>query len=374
MRPVLFAAAVASITVLATAAEAQPMPRGPMSSPAPAARGGGHWQAPRPMPGSPVRPRWGGRVDGRWYAGVYAPGGWSAYRRPVRGWALPAYWFAPTFYINDYASYGLGAPPSGYSWTRYYDDAVLVDHGGRVYDSVSGIDWDRYDDGGYYEDDGGYAPEPMDGPGYAPPPPGAGYAPPPPPPIYDRERRSNGVGGALIGGGVGAVAGNLIAGRGNRLAGTLIGGAVGAVAGAVIDESSSRGRRVKMKKRKYPEPVYGGGYPAPYPAYGYPAGGYAPPPVVYAPPAEVVQQSYASGYDSAAYGYGTGAYTNVYYGPGTTTTVTVIPGQTTTTETEYVYEEAVRSVAARRTYAKKRAYRPRPKARICSCVCRVVCK
>lgn len=106
----------------------------------------------RPRPGGPSR--WGGHLGGRWQGGVHAPGGWKAYRRPSRGWVLPSYWYAPSFFISDYATYGLGAPPHGYNWSRYYDDAVLVDAHGRVYDSVNGVDWDRYDgDHGYDERD-----------------------------------------------------------------------------------------------------------------------------------------------------------------------------------------------------------------------------
>lgn len=138
---------------------------------------------PAPLP--PRAPRWGGRIDGRWEGGARAPGGWRAYRRPVRGWTLPRYWIAPNFVIADYAYYGLATPGYGYNWVRYYDDAVMVDGRGRVIETAGGIDWDRYD-GGYaqdYRDDrgdpryrrgapGGY-------PGY-----GADYAPPPPAVVY----------------------------------------------------------------------------------------------------------------------------------------------------------------------------------------------
>jgi len=55
--------------------------------------------------------------------------------------------------------------------------------------------------------------------------------------LFERCRRDNGVGGALIGGAIGGLAGNRIAGRGNRTAGTLIGAGVGAIAGTVIDQA-----------------------------------------------------------------------------------------------------------------------------------------
>lgn len=96
--------------------------------------------------------RWGPAVDGRWHAGWRAPGGWAAYRKPVRGQAIPQYWFAPAYYIGDYQRYGLVPPPFGLAWSRYYDDAVLIDGRGTVYDSVSGVDWGYYDDRGYAGD------------------------------------------------------------------------------------------------------------------------------------------------------------------------------------------------------------------------------
>ena len=89
----------------------------------------------------PRRDRWGGMRGGRWQGGWDAPGGWGAYRRPSRGWTLPGYWMSSNFHLPDYYDFGLSAPPSGYFWVRYYDDAVLVDSYGRVRDSVSGIAW-----------------------------------------------------------------------------------------------------------------------------------------------------------------------------------------------------------------------------------------
>jgi len=127
-------------------------------------------------------------VRGRWGPGWQAPGGWDGYRRPVRGWTLPSYWIGGGFWINDWSNWGLSSPPYGYNWIRYYDDAVLVDRSGRVWDSVSGVDWDGGD--GYYADDrygddydgDGYGAD-YDAPGYGMPdhagPPPSGYATPP---------------------------------------------------------------------------------------------------------------------------------------------------------------------------------------------------
>lgn len=159
-----------------------------------------HFSGPRRGGGG----RWGGSINGRWHGGVNAPGGWSSYRRPSRGWTLPPYWMGSSFHIPDYGSFGLGAPPYGYFWVRYYDDAVMVDSYGRVRDSVSGIGWDadadayagggygygyagaaasasasagaitpvdpdEYYDDDYYEDQGGYGAQYGMSGGYAPP-------------------------------------------------------------------------------------------------------------------------------------------------------------------------------------------------------------
>ena len=292
---------------------------------------GGNWNGNRWVGGA----RWGNRIGGRWHGGVQAPGGWAAYRQPYRGWSLPSYWFAPSFYMNDYAVYGLGAPPAGYTWTRYYDDAVLVDGRGRVYDSVGGLNWDRYEGGHAYDD--GYDARFDDGERYYADGADDAYGPQGPDGrVYDRRddgrrdrgRRDNGVGGAVIGGVLGGVAGNLIGGRGNRLGGTLIGAGVGAIAGAAIDQAEDRGRdRRRGRDLPPPPPPYAG---APY---GYPP---APPPPGHPP--VVVQHGggyHSGGYDTRVYtsgGYGYG-----YWG-GTTTTVTVMPTTTTTTETITVYD------------------------------------
>ena len=85
--------------------------------------------------------RWGYEIQGQWYGGVQAPGGWGAYRRLGRGQRMPNYWMQGSFGIPDYLSFGLAAPPRGYRWIRYYDDAVLIDDRGDVWDSVGGIAW-----------------------------------------------------------------------------------------------------------------------------------------------------------------------------------------------------------------------------------------
>lgn len=217
MRTFALAAISASILLAASPAGAQTMPaggRGPCCGGVPTGTSGGwnggtrwsggNWSGggvrPTPLP-QPIhnggRGRWGQRVNGYWYAGVQAPGGWGAYRQMRRGRVLPRYWISPSFYISDFGTYGLTAPGAGYYWTRYYNDAVLIDRYGRVYDTVGGIDWDRY--GGYDDGYAGYgdgypgpgygapepapaypAPAPGYGAGYPPPAAGPGYPPPGP--------------------------------------------------------------------------------------------------------------------------------------------------------------------------------------------------
>lgn len=139
--------------------------------------------------GTAKRPRWGGHEQGRWWAGGRAPGGWGAYRRPVRGWVLPPYWVQPDWIIADWAGYGLPRPIRGHGWSRYYDDAVLIDSRGEVYDTIGGVDWDGVDADGVdytWQDDGPVVAATRPGAPYAPPPRGGdrrtpvhdGHAPP----------------------------------------------------------------------------------------------------------------------------------------------------------------------------------------------------
>jgi hypothetical protein len=220
---------------------------------------------------------------------------------------VPAYWNAPRFYVGDWSNYGLAQPPQGYNWARYYDDAVLIDARGSVYDTTSNIDWDRAGGGGYVaadprayaRNDNVYA-SPSDR-GYVQP-----YADRPAP------RRDTGLGGAAIGAVAGGAAGNVIGGRGNRLGGTLIGAGVGAATGYAIDKAEDRGRRAP------PPPVrgYGAGYASP-PAYAAGADDYAPD---YAP--DYAAPSYAADYPPPRPSYDAG-----YSQPGR---YTVAPGGTWT--------------------------------------------
>ncbi|MEO5492961.1 MAG: RcnB family protein [Sphingomonas sp.] len=220
MRSLTIAAIVATMAFGGTAADAQRLgPRGqrpmpmPMPNPMPVPQGqpmprAGGWQGgqprtnPQPMPRPNQggwnggqwrggnngnwqrngRSRWGSRIGGFWWAGVQAPGGWNGYTRVKRGKRLPSYWVSPNYIISDWQLYGLGAPPAGYYWSRYYNDAVLIDQYGTVYDSTGNVDWDRYQGGYAYDEDnagaGGYAdypPPPQGGPGYGASYPAPGY-------------------------------------------------------------------------------------------------------------------------------------------------------------------------------------------------------
>jgi Ni/Co efflux regulator RcnB len=60
-------------------------------------------------------------------AGSYrAPQGYS-YRRWSWGQRLPAIYFGRDYWISDYSSYGLFAPPYGLVWVRFGPDALLID-------------------------------------------------------------------------------------------------------------------------------------------------------------------------------------------------------------------------------------------------------
>lgn len=188
-------------------------------------------------------------------------------------------------------------------------------HHGQV-----GGGWQGGYTGGYY---GGAA-----GPIYYPPMIGAPYptvvmtqpvvdAPPPPPPpqgyypnAYPQpdprwaemtERCAKvygdkGVGGALLGGVIGGVAGNRIAGKGDRVLGTVAGAAVGAVAGNVIDKAEDKSLRrecddyfASLPPQPYPGAPYPGGYPGYYP--GYAPYGYVMVPVMLPPQKPCVEKT-----------------------------------------------------------------------------------
>jgi Ni/Co efflux regulator RcnB len=63
----------------------------------------------------------------RYHWGAYnRPSGWYAHRW-VYGERLPHGWYGHDYWIGNYVSFGLIAPPDGYVWVRSGDDALLVD-------------------------------------------------------------------------------------------------------------------------------------------------------------------------------------------------------------------------------------------------------
>jgi Nickel/cobalt transporter regulator len=375
------------------------MPRPTMGMPHMGGHIGGMPKAGKPMHGRPMYHHGGfvGKRGGHGYMGKRFHGHqMNGYRRPFRGYALPSYWVQPSFYIPNYSYYGFAQPSAGYGWSRYYNDAVLTDRYGRVYDSVYDVNWDgygdryddRYDDDGYYDrDDRRYR--------------------------DSRRGGRSGIGGAIAGGAIGAIAGSAIAGRGERLAGGLIGGGLGAIAGTAIDQASRsdryrprRGRDI-ADDRAYPSVQYGGdpggrAYSGTYDRSAadggryngrwtgqwegqyesedgrvyngtyegtYDTGGASPHwssdddgaryPAPRPAPAPAPRLSYPGN------GYGWGYEPQV-------TTVTIQPQPvTTTTTTTYIEEEVYYTPVKKRYVAKRphKVWRPKPKPR---CVCKVV--
>lgn len=257
--------------------------------------------------------RWGPVVNGRWDAGNRAPGGWSAYRRPVRGWTLPHYWRDQRYRIADYLSFGLVAPPRGYYWVRYYDDAVLVDDGGRVWDSMGGISWTG-DDYAWSESSTASV--------------GAGYPPPPHRPIESVDPNAY-----------------------YREPGAYL-----------APEPGYDAEPIPAPRPSYPA----GGYAPPVVQ--------GPPAVqVQTVPARCAPACPGYSYGAQAGGYGaTTYYGGGYAYGGATTTVVVIPAAvattTTTTETySTTYVSAAKRVVRR---AAVRKWRPAPKPKCCVCICR----
>ena len=195
---------------------------------------------PMRMPPPMMQRDMSARPDGdRW---AHVPGGWSAYRAPSYGYRLPPHWMAPGHFIADYRANGLRQPGHGFGWSRYYDDMVLTDRWGRVYDwQDTRAGYDNYDDRGDYRGE-------------------------------RRRKNKSGIVGALIGGAIGALTGNVIAGAGSRLAGSLIGGGVGALAGQAIDQSSRHRGRERYRGDDDYGRMHGPHWQDDGPAYGYASG------------------------------------------------------------------------------------------------------
>lgn len=84
------------------------------------------------------------------------------YRRYALHAFLPALFLSSTWYLDDWAAYDLGPPPSAhFRWVRYGPDALLVDsYTGEVVDTAYGV----FDDGSGYGAAGAYDGGYEDGP------------------------------------------------------------------------------------------------------------------------------------------------------------------------------------------------------------------
>lgn len=92
-----------------------------------------------------------------------------------------------------------------------------------------------------------------------------------------RERTNRGTGGALVGGGIGALAGSNIAARGNRTEGAVLGGILGAIVGARVGQTAAAcetGQPDSYQQGYAPQPPQDGYYG--YDDRGYQQGSYAP--------------------------------------------------------------------------------------------------
>lgn len=227
------------------------------------------------------RERWSGEWTGRW-----APGG-ASYSGTYRGTYRPE----TAYGYNDEDPYARDP--------RYYDERDRYDERDEYYQRDQ-----RYREQTRY-DDRAYDPREME--------------------RLCGERAT--VGGAVVGGLIGGIAGNRIAGRGSRTEGTLIGAGVGALAGGAIGSAADRERCDRWRagydgqrgRRDYDRRLRRGGQ-----AYGY-----------------------------APYGY---AYPAYYYTPAPTVTTIIIEGggqqmttETVTTEYETVYAQPTKRL--HRSYA-----------------------
>jgi Ni/Co efflux regulator RcnB len=333
--------------------------------------GGGHGPRVMPMPGG--------------HGPVVMPGGHGPrpimhgqghYRMPFRGYTLPTYWFQPSFRVVNFARYGLYVPQAGFGWSRYFNDAVLINGQGLVHDSVRNVPWDQrefnngrdiaqpefgpalatdrdimFDDDGVYSDDRFDEPAPMANHSQQPNHTANNGGYPAQEQVfqsrygferYEQCLRNRGVAGGLIGGVVGAVIGNRVAGRGDRLAGSLFGGGAGALIGLTIEKATNKCKKYLPRDDRY---YYNNGG---HQQGGHSQGGHAP------APAPQPYPHHQGGY----------VYNGWYYPAPVITTVTVTPAVTTTTTvTEEVYYE---SVPVKRKAVRKWKPRAKPKPR-CHC-------
>jgi Ni/Co efflux regulator RcnB len=69
----------------------------------------------------------------------HGPAGYS-YHRWSYGENLPAEYWAQEYWITNFLNFGLEAPPDGYVWVQYGDDALLIDEDtGEIIETEYGI-------------------------------------------------------------------------------------------------------------------------------------------------------------------------------------------------------------------------------------------
>ncbi len=113
-------------------------------------RGGKHMRGGKRMGGKHFRGHRGKRHRGRNMTRRFGSRGFG-----FSGFILPSYWINPSYTVQNYSSYGLRAPSNGQYWSRYYNDAVLTDHRGYVYDRAPNVRWATAPAG--YAPQGGHA-------------------------------------------------------------------------------------------------------------------------------------------------------------------------------------------------------------------------
>lgn len=134
-------------------------PAGRPQMPAPA-RPGGHYAGQMPggqIHGGQMRGRsfQGGQFHGRSFHGGAGGGArFGHFQRIHRGGFVPQFWWGPQFVVRNWGGYGFPQPFAGGRWIRYYDDALLIDRYGRVYDARSDWNWEREGDRWSQDDNG----------------------------------------------------------------------------------------------------------------------------------------------------------------------------------------------------------------------------
>jgi hypothetical protein len=136
-----------TLTLLSLAAGAALLPTVALAQPAPRAGGGAGvtWGGGGAVGGGGQFR--GGQFRGGFGGGVRMPRfrpGHGFPRRLTRGAFIHPFWFGPQFFIQNWQGYGFVDPGPDRRWVRYYDDAYLIDQGGRVVDMREGLDWDQY--------------------------------------------------------------------------------------------------------------------------------------------------------------------------------------------------------------------------------------